>query len=107
MPFITKYLFLTILLSPSIIFLGYYFKNKIMIILYAVLNALISSLLLIIEILRYSASETTIKEKVHFFFANDSVIIFYLAFIPLIIAGSLLPAIFCMIKFKRGRRKSN
>lgn len=43
MPFITKYLLMTILISPMIILVGCYFKKKVLIISYAILNVLLAS----------------------------------------------------------------
>lgn len=101
MPFITKYLFMTILISPMVTWLGIHFKRKILTISYAILNALLASWLLIHEILSYGAREATFKQKMHFFFVNDVSMIFYFAYIPLIIIGSILPiTIFIIQCFK-------
>ncbi len=92
MPFITKYLFATILISPMIILVGCHFKKKLLFISYAILNVLLASWLLVDEILSYGATEVTLEEKIHIFFINDVSMIFYFVFLPLVIIGSIFPA---------------
>jgi len=98
MPFIAKYLFFTILMSPLLIFLGHSLKKKMIIISYAILNAILSSWLLLGEILSYGASESTLERKINLFFANDTSMFFYYVYIPLIIIGCILPATVYVIK---------
>lgn len=93
MPFISNYLIIALLMSLIVILLGSHFKKKVLIISYAIINALIASFLLFYEVLNYGKSEATFERKIHIFFVNDSSMIFYFVYIPLITIGSILPII--------------
>lgn len=106
MPFITKYLFATVLLPPIVIWLGTRYKRKILMVSYAVLNALFASRLIVREILSFGTTETTLNQKIHFFFRNDASMIFYFVYIPLIILGTILPIIALVIQSSSKGKKN-
>ncbi|HWT74223.1 MAG TPA: hypothetical protein VN258_05815 [Mobilitalea sp.] len=99
MPFLTKYLLMTLLISPLVMLTSYIMKRNKRNLYYSFINTVLSTCFLLREILSYGATETTLMRKITFFFHNDVSTLFYYAYLPSLFLGSILPIIMFIITY--------